>query len=59
MGLGKAIENIYLKYDKYNSHLQTLRDFYIEQIEQKIPEAKLNGDRKTDFLEMLIFRFQI
>ena len=47
VGLGKAIENIYLKYDKYNSHLQTLRDFYIEQIEQKIPEAKLNGDRKN------------
>jgi cysteine desulfurase len=47
VGLGKAIENIYLMYDKYNSHLQTLRDFYIEQIEQKIPEAKLNGDRKN------------
>ncbi len=45
VGLGKAIENIYLKFNEYNNHLQTLRDFYIEQIQQKIPTAKLNGDR--------------
>lgn len=45
VGLGKAIESIYSKFDEYNSHLKFLRDFYIEQIQQKIPTAKLNGDR--------------
>ena len=47
VGLGKAIEDIYANYNEYNSHLQSLRDFYIEQIEQKIPNAKLNGDRNN------------
>ncbi len=47
VALGKAIENIYVNYDEYNRHLQNLRDFYIEQIEQKIPNAKLNGDRNN------------
>lgn len=46
VGLGKAIEEIYQNFDSYNEHLTTLRDHYIEQIEQLIPEAKLNGDRK-------------
>lgn len=45
VGLGKAIESIYLNYDEYNKHLQELRDFYIKQIQEKIPTAKLNGDR--------------
>lgn len=46
VGLGKAIEEIYEKYEVYNEKLQMLRDFYIEGIEKLIPEAKLNGDRK-------------
>lgn len=46
VGLGKAIEEIYEKYEEYNEKLQTLRDFYIEGVEKLIPEAKLNGDRK-------------
>ena len=47
VGLGKAIEDVYANYARYNEHLQNLRDFYISQIEQKIPTAKLNGDRKS------------
>lgn len=46
VGLGKAIEEIYEKYEVYNEKLQMLRDFYIEGVEKIIPEAKLNGDRK-------------
>ncbi len=45
VGLGKAIESIYFNYDEYNNHLKKLRDFYIEQVEQKMPYAKLNGSR--------------
>ena len=47
VGLGKAIEDVYANYERYNEHLQNLRDFYIAQIEQKIPTAKLNGDRRS------------
>ena len=46
VGLGKAIEEIYQNYDEYNQKLQTLRDLYINQMEQQIKGVKLNGDRK-------------
>lgn len=45
VGLGKAIEEIYQKYESYNQKLTKLRDLYISQIEKNIPTAKLNGDR--------------
>lgn len=45
VGLGKAIEIAYKNFDKYNEKLTTLRDYYISQVEAKIPKVKLNGDR--------------
>lgn len=45
VGLGEAIELIYKDFDMYNNKLKELRDYYIKQVEEKIPEAKLNGDR--------------
>ena len=43
VGLGKAIENNNI--DRYNKKLVYLRDYYINQVEEKIPDVKLNGDR--------------
>lgn len=45
VGLGKAIELIYEKFDEYNKKLTDLRDYYISQVEEKIPYIKLNGHR--------------
>ncbi len=45
VGLGKAIELAYKNFDQYNEKLTKLRDYYISQIEEKIPNAKLNGHR--------------
>lgn len=45
VGMGKAIELIYKDFDNYNSKLKELRDFYISEIENKVPDVKLNGDR--------------
>ncbi len=45
VGLGKAIELIYQEFDGYNQKLKSLRDYYIEQVENTIPNVKLNGDR--------------
>ena len=46
VGLGKAIELIYQEYDEYNEHLRKLRNMYVKEIENTIPDVKLNGDRE-------------
>ena len=45
VGLGKAIELAYSNFDKYNQYLLGLRNEYIKNIETKIPNSFLNGDR--------------
>ena len=45
VGLGKAIELAYQNFDEYNNKLQKLRDYYISQVEEKIPYTKLNGHK--------------
>ena len=45
VGLGKAIEIANNNIDRYNKKLVYLRDYYINQGEEKIPDVKLNGDR--------------
>lgn len=45
VGLGKAIELAYRDIDKYNEKLTDLRDYYISQVEEKIPYIKLNGHK--------------
>lgn len=45
VGLGKAIELAYENIEKYNEKLITLREDYFSQIQEKIPNIKINGDR--------------
>lgn len=45
VGLGKAIEWVTENFEEYNKKLTMLRDYYIEEIEKKIPNVKLNGHR--------------
>ena len=45
VGLGKAIELATNELYEYNNKLKKLRDYYISQIENKIPDVKLNGSR--------------
>lgn len=45
VGLGEAIEEIYQNYEAYNQKLIGLRDYYISEIQRKIPNTKLNGDK--------------
>ena len=47
VGLGKAIELIYDEFDQYNKKLRDLRDYYFSEIEKKIPDIKINGDREN------------
>ena len=47
VGLGKAAELAKNNLEKHKEHLRTLRDYYIKNIEEKIPDAKLNGPREN------------
>ena len=46
VGLGKAIEIAYKNFDEYNNKLTSLRNYYISEINAKIPNTKLNGSIK-------------
>jgi len=45
VGMSKALELIYNNFESHNSKITELRDYYIEQIQNNIKEAKLNGSR--------------
>ena len=47
VGLGKAIELANKELNVHNKKLKKLREKYIEKIYEKIPNVKLNGDRKN------------
>lgn len=46
VGLGKAIELAYSELDKYNAEIKKLRDYYVEEVEKRIPYILINGDRE-------------
>lgn len=46
VGLGKAIELAYEILEENNRKIMELRDYFVAQIEDKIPEIILNGDRE-------------
>lgn len=46
VGLGKAIELAYKNIDEYNKKLLDLREYYISNVEKRISDIKVNGDRK-------------
>lgn len=45
VGMGKAIEIAYLNFEKNTKYMKELRDYFLKEIEEKIPNIKLNGDR--------------
>ena len=44
VGIGKAIEIAYDNLDEHNMQIIKLRNYYIEQVQEKIPYIKINGD---------------
>ena len=45
--MGKAIELAYNNIDEYNKKLIDLREYFFEEVSKKIPNIKINGDRKN------------
>ncbi len=44
VGLAKAIELAYQNLEEHNNKIKELRDYYINQVKEKIPYIKINGD---------------
>lgn len=46
VGLGKAIELAYENFEEHNSKIKELRDYYVKEVQKRIPYIKINGDMK-------------
>ena len=59
VGMGKAIELAYEQAEDHRNKLSKLRDYYISQIQEKIPYIKINGDPENGLpgLSNISFRF--
>ena len=44
VGIGKAIEIAYSNFDEKNNYIKKIRDYYVEQVQKKIKNIKINGD---------------
>ena len=44
VGMGKAIELAYSELEEHNKKIKELRDYYVEQVKERIPYIKINGD---------------
>lgn len=44
VGMGKAIEMAYENLDEHRKKIRDLRDYYISEVEKRIPYIKINGD---------------
>jgi len=42
-GLGKAIELAYENLDENNKRIEGLRNYYVEEVQKRIPHIKING----------------
>ncbi len=45
MACGKAIKMAYKNFDEYNEKLKSLREYYISNVEKRIKDIRINGDR--------------
>ena len=44
VGLAKALEISHKDMEKHNKQIKELRDYYVQEVKQKIPYIKINGD---------------
>lgn len=59
VGLGKAIELAYASLEEHNKKIKELKDYYEEQIKEKIPYIKINGsiEKRLPGNSNISFRF--
>ena len=58
VGLGKAMEIAYRDFDKNNSKILALREYFITEVEKRITGVKLNGHRELRLPGNINFSFK-
>ena len=59
VGMGEAIKLAYSDLEEHNKKIQELRDYYVEQVKEKIPYIKINGslEKRLPGNSNISFRF--
>ena len=59
VGMGKAIEIAYQNLDEHNKKIEELRDYYLKEVQKRIPYIKVNGslDKRLPGNMNISFRF--
>lgn len=59
VGMGNAIEKAYNEFDEHVSKVKELRDYYVEQVKERIPYIKINGsmEKRLPGNSNISFRF--
>lgn len=47
VGLGKAMELAYQDLEEHNERIRSLRNYYVEEVKEKIPYIRINGDMEN------------
>lgn len=58
VGIGEAIHEIYQNYEQYNKKLMSLRDYYISEVQKRIPNIRINGDMEKRLAGSASISFQ-
>ena len=56
--VGEAIHEIYQNYEQYNKKLMSLRDYYISEVQKRIPNIRINGDMEKRLAGSASISFQ-
>ena len=59
VGLGKACELANINLEEHQKYLTKLRDYYILQVQEKIPNVRLNGSKKERLPGNANFSFEL
>lgn len=59
VGMGVAIENAYNNLDEHVNKIKQLRDYYVEEVQKRIPYIKINGsmEKRLPGNSNISFRF--
>jgi len=59
VGLGEAIENVYNNLEEHTNKIKKLRDYYVEEVQKRIPYIKINGsmEKRLPGNSNISFRF--